>query len=79
MCYVTIRDSRTSQTSPKKQVSGKIYSPCDFWLFLAIRRELRRRQFSSDEEVTNVIQVFLKGQSANEFEKTIIMKWEEQM
>ncbi len=53
--------------------------PYDFWLFLTITRELQGQQFSSDEEVTNPVPVFLRGLSSNEFEKTIITKCEGQM
>ncbi len=54
-------------------------TPCNFWLFPIINRELWGRQFSSGEKVTNAVPVFLRGLSADEFEKIIIKKWEKQM
>ncbi len=54
-------------------------APCNFWLFPTTKEELCGQQFSSDKEVTNVVQVFLTGISEDEFEKTIITQWEERM
>ena len=41
-------------------------APCDFWAFpTLLKRQLRRKSFSSDDEVKNVMAAVLKGMSQN--------------
>ncbi len=44
-------------------------------ILLSIKREFCERQFLSDEEVTNAVQMFLRSLSPDQFEKIIIKKW----
>ena len=40
-------------------------APCDFWAFRTLPRQLRRKKFSSDDEVRNTTAAMLKGMSQN--------------
>jgi hypothetical protein len=39
--------------------------PCDFWAFPTLKRQLRGKRFSSDDEVRNATAAVLKGMSQN--------------
>jgi hypothetical protein len=39
--------------------------PCDFWAFPTMKRQLRGKRFSSDDEVRNATAAVLKGMSQN--------------
>jgi len=38
-------------------------APCDFWAFPTLKRQLRGKRFSSDDEVRNATAALLKGMS----------------
>jgi len=40
-------------------------APCDFWAFPTLKRQLRGKRFSSDDEVGNATAAVLKGMSQN--------------
>jgi histone-lysine N-methyltransferase SETMAR len=40
-------------------------APCDFWAFPTLKRQLREKRFSSDDEVKNATTAVLKGMSQN--------------
>ena len=40
-------------------------APCDFWAFPTLKRQLRGKRFSSDDEVGNDTAAVLKGMSQN--------------
>jgi hypothetical protein len=40
-------------------------APCDFWVFPTLKRQLRGKRFSSDDEVKNATAAVLKGMSQN--------------
>jgi histone-lysine N-methyltransferase SETMAR len=40
-------------------------APCEFWAFQALKRQLRGKRFSSDDEVKNATAAVLKGMSQN--------------
>jgi len=40
-------------------------TPCDFWAFPTLKRQLRERKFSSDDEVRNAMAAVLKGMLQN--------------
>ena len=40
-------------------------APCDYWAFPTLKRQLRGKRFSSDDEVRNAMAAVLKGTSQN--------------
>jgi histone-lysine N-methyltransferase SETMAR len=40
-------------------------APCEFWAFPTLKRQLRGKRFSSDDEVRNAMAAVLKGMSKN--------------
>jgi hypothetical protein len=40
-------------------------APCDFWAFPTLKRQLRSKMFSSDDEMRNTMAAVLKGMSQN--------------
>ena len=40
-------------------------APCDFWAFPTLKRQLRGKRFSSDDEVRKATAAVLKGMSQN--------------
>ena len=53
--------------------------PCDFWLFPTLKRELRGRNFSTDQQVTTACQTIFRALPEDEFRKTFFEKWPERM
>ena len=52
-------------TALKYPLYSLALAPCDFWTFLTLKRQLRGKRFSSDDEVRNATAAVLKGMSQN--------------
>ncbi len=52
-------------------------APYDFWLFPALKKVLRGKRFSSDQEAKQACNTILSRWSEEKFSKTIAQKWAE--
>ena len=52
-------------TAPQHPPYSPDLAPCDFWAFPTLKRQLRRKRFSSDDEVRNAMAAVPKEMSQN--------------
>lgn len=52
---------------------GLDLAPFDFWLFLKIKKNLRERVFSSNDDITNTVNIELEKLKKADFEKCFAM------
>jgi len=52
-------------------------APCDFWLFPALKTELRGYQFCSNAAATAACTIIFSRWLKEEFRKTMLVKWSE--
>jgi len=57
--------TETGETKLKYSPYSTDLAPCDFWAFPTLKRQLRGKRFSSDDEVRNTTAAVLKGISQN--------------
>jgi len=57
--------TETGGTALKHPPYSTDLSPCDFWAFPTLKRQLRGKRFSSGDEVRNATAAVLKGMSQN--------------
>ncbi len=50
-------------------------APCDFWVFGALKQELRNRHFESDVVLVTAANRFSQDLPPEEFHKTIMLSW----
>jgi len=53
------------ETAQKHPPYSPDLAPCDFWAFPTLKRQLRGKRFSSDDQVRNVTAAVLQGMSQN--------------
>ena len=57
--------TETGGTALKYSPYSPDLAPCDFWAFPTLKRQLRGKRFSSDDEVRNAMATVLKGMLQN--------------